>query len=264
MPPPDPRAGELRRQLRGQLQRLAEDGLWAIPVAAAGRASEPDAEPESHAEFEPSAKPAPPGAAATSWLPHMPSADALEPGVRLAQVAREVEACTACGLCRGRNKVVVGVGNPRARLMFIGEGPGREEDRRGEPFVGAAGKKLDDMIVAMKTRRQDVYIANAVKCRPPNNRNPEPDELDSCRPFLLRQIAAIQPEVIVLLGRVAAQSVLGTDAPLGRLRGRFLEFEGIPVMCTYHPAFLLRQPEYRRDTWNDLQMVMGLLDGASS
>lgn len=177
----------------------------------------------------------------------------------LAAIAEEARRCTACPLHRGRTQVVVGAGNPGARLMFIGEGPGREEDSRGEPFVGAAGKLLDKMIVAMGTRRQDVYIANAVKCRPPNNRNPEPDELDACRPFLLRQIDAVRPQVLVLLGRVAAQSLLSTTAPLSRLRGRFQEFDGIPVMCTYHPAFLLRQPENKRQAWEDLQMVMARL-----
>jgi DNA polymerase len=155
--------------------------------------------------------------------------------------------------------VVFGVGDPSARLMFIGEGPGRDEDLKGEPFVGAAGQLLDRIIAAMGLRRSQVYIANTVKCRPPRNRNPEPDELEACRHFLIRQVEAIEPEAIVLLGRVAAHAVLDSDAPLGRLRGRFLEWRGTPVMCTYHPAYLLRNPADKRKVWEDMQQVMARL-----
>ena len=140
--------------------------------------------------------------------------------------------------------------------MFIGEGPGRDEDLQGEPFVGRAGQLLDDIIRAMALRRADVYIANTVKCRPPNNRNPEPDELAACRPYLDAQIEAVDPEVIVLLGRVAMQAVLDTDAPLGRMRGDFIDWNGRAVMCTYHPAYLLRSPQDKGKTWADIQAVM--------
>jgi DNA polymerase len=140
--------------------------------------------------------------------------------------------------------------------MFIGEGPGRDEDLQGEPFVGAAGQLLNKILGAMGLRREDVYIANAVKCRPPSNRNPEPDELGACRPYLEEQVRMVAPELIVLLGRVATQAVLDTDAPLGRMRGRFHEWNGITVACTYHPAYLLRTPEDKGKTWTDMQAVM--------
>ena len=148
------------------------------------------------------------------------------------------------------------MGDPNARLMFIGEGPGRDEDLQGEPFVGAAGQLLNKILGAMGLRREDVYIANAVKCRPPNNRNPEPAELAACRPYLEEQVRMVAPELIVLLGRVAMQAVLDTDAPLGRMRGRFHEWNGITVACTYHPAYLLRTPEDKGKTWADMQDVM--------
>ncbi len=143
--------------------------------------------------------------------------------------------------------------------MFIGEGPGRDEDLQGEPFVGAAGQLLNKIIAAMGLRREEVYIANTVKCRPPNNRNPEVDELAACMPFLEEQVAFVKPEAIVLLGRVAMQAVLDTDAPLGRMRGGFHDWKGIPVRCTYHPAYLLRTPEDKGKTWEDMQAVMQML-----
>lgn len=239
-------ADRLREQLRHQLRRLADEGLWALPASA----PEPVAEAVTAASTRPAA---PPFDVAVAAAPPL-----------LELLTGEVRVCTLCALHRERTQVVVGVGNPSARVMFVGEGPGREEDLRGEPFVGPAGKLLDRMIEAMGLTRPEVYIANAVKCRPPGNRNPEPEEFDACRPFLLRQIAAIRPRVLVLLGRIAAQSLLGTDMSLARLRGRFLEFDGIPVMCTYHPAFLLRQPENKRKAWEDLQMVMALLARESS
>lgn len=181
------------------------------------------------------------------------------PGETLEEVQAEAHQCVACRLHESRNNVVFGVGDPEARLMFIGEAPGRDEDRQGEPFVGRAGQLLDRIIEAMDHRRQDVYICNTVKCRPPQNRNPREDELESCHHFLLRQVALVEPEVIVLLGRVAVQAVLGTNAPLSRLRGEFRDWHGIPVMCTYHPAYLLRNPNAKAKVWEDMKMVRDLL-----
>ena len=177
-------------------------------------------------------------------------------GDSLEEIGAEASGCTLCKLSEGRTNVVFGVGPPRARLMFIGEGPGRDEDLQGEPFVGRAGQMLNRIIKAMGLQREEVYIANAVKCRPPRNRNPESDELEACGPFLRRQVEAIRPEIIVLLGRVAAQSVLQTSEPLGRMRGRVHEWLGIPVVCTYHPAYLLRNPADKGKTWQDVQVVM--------
>lgn len=168
--------------------------------------------------------------------------------------------CTRCKLCQGRTQIVFGVGNPAADLMFVGEGPGRDEDLQGEPFVGRAGQLLTDIITkGMKLRREDVYIANIVKCRPPNNRDPEPDEVAACRPFVARQIELVAPKVIVALGRVAAHAMLGTTTPISRLRGHWHEYAGIRLMPTLHPAYLLRNPADKRLVWEDIQMVMGEL-----
>ena len=168
--------------------------------------------------------------------------------------------CRRCKLCEGRTQVVFGVGNPEARLMFVGEGPGRDEDLQGEPFVGRAGQLLTEMIEkGMGLQRRDVYIANVVKCRPPENRNPEPDEISACSPFLKRQVALVKPEVIVGLGKFAVQTLLGVETPISRLRGKWHEYEGIPLMPTFHPAYLLRSPQEKRAAWADLQLVMDRL-----
>ena len=164
--------------------------------------------------------------------------------------------CRRCKLSRSRTHIVFGQGNPNARLMFIGEGPGQEEDRAGEPFVGAAGQLLTRIIQAIHLTRESVYIANVVKCRPPGNRVPEPDEIATCLPFLERQIAAIRPELICVLGACAAQSLLRTTEPISRLRGRFFEVGGTRVMPTFHPAYLLRNPEKKRAVWEDMQLLM--------
>jgi len=177
----------------------------------------------------------------------------------LETIEAEALRCVACQLHEGRNKVVFGVGDPGARLMFIGEGPGRDEDLQGEPFVGRAGKLLTKIIEAMGYERRDVYIANVVKCRPPQNRNPQADEMSTCEHFLLRQIEVIQPQIIVLLGRVAMQAILGSTAPMSRLRGQFQKWRSIPVMCTYHPAYLLRNPNAKKDVWEDMQLVRDAL-----
>ena len=167
-----------------------------------------------------------------------------------------VKACTACRLRAGCTQTVLGVGHRRAAWLVIGEAPGAEEDRQGEPFVGRAGQLLNSMLAAIGLKREAVYIANIVKCRPPDNRNPAPDEAAACRPFLDRQIALIQPKLILAVGRVAAQNLLQSAAPLGQLRGRVHELRGIPVVVTYHPAYLLRTPADKRKAWMDLQFAV--------
>ena len=178
------------------------------------------------------------------------------PIVSLDDVRARMGECTLCKLHKGRHTIVFGVGNPEARLMFVGEAPGEDEDLKGEPFVGKAGQLLTKMIEAMGLRREDVYICNTVKCRPPNNRNPEPDELAACEPFLKGQLASVKPEVIVTLGKFAAQALLREQMPITRLRGQWREYEGIPVMPTFHPAYLLRSPQEKTKVWEDLQSVM--------
>lgn len=169
------------------------------------------------------------------------------------QLEQAVRACERCVLCRQRRQAVPGVGDRRARWLFVGEGPGAEEDERGEPFVGAAGKLLDAMLAAIGLKRgEDVYIANAVKCRPPGNRTPEPDEMAACRPYLERQIALLAPSLIVLLGKPAAHSVLGRSEAIASLRGQTFDYRGIPVLVTYHPAYYLRSPLEKAKGWEDL------------
>jgi DNA polymerase len=174
----------------------------------------------------------------------------------LDEVRRELGVCKRCKLCSGRKNIVFGVGNPKARLVFVGEGPGAEEDTQGIPFVGAAGHLLTKMIQAMGFSRDEVYICNVVKCRPPGNRNPESDEIEACQPFLEAQLRAIRPEVIVALGKFAAQTLLKTQTPITRLRGQWREYLGITLMPTFHPAYLLRNPAEKKAAWADLQAVM--------
>ena len=167
--------------------------------------------------------------------------------------------CQRCRLAGSRTQVVFGVGNPDADLMFIGEAPGRDEDLKGEPFVGKAGQLLTDIIKAMKFTRDQVYIANVIKCRPPENRNPEADELDACRPYIRKQVEMIKPKVIVTLGKFGLNSLLQKVYPISSIRGTWLEYEGIKVMPTYHPAYLLRTPSAKKDVWNDMKKVMAEL-----
>ena len=174
----------------------------------------------------------------------------------LDEVRRELGDCRRCKLCTGRKNIVFGSGNPRAELVFVGEGPGESEDLQGVPFVGAAGQLLTKMIEAMGYRRDDIYICNVVKCRPPGNRNPEPDEVAACEPFLRAQLKAIQPKAIVALGKFAAQTLLRDTTPITKMRGTWREYEGIQLMPTFHPAYLLRQPLEKRKAWEDLQQVM--------
>ena len=186
-----------------------------------------------------------------------PESGVIDPGRALRLIREDLGDCTRCPLHKqGRKQIVFGVGNPRTQLMFIGEAPGADEDAQGEPFVGRAGQLLNNMIRAMGLRREDVYIANIIKCRPPGNRTPERDECETCSPFLLRQIAAISPKVLVALGAVAAKTLLAINAPMADMRGHWYDFRGTRLAVTYHPAFLLRDPRQKKEAWKDLQMVM--------
>ena len=181
----------------------------------------------------------------------------------LKEMARALAGCRRCRLCQGRTQVVFGVGNPAARVVFMGEGPGADEDRLGEPFVGRAGQLLNAMLPSIGLKRADVYIANVVKCRPPGNRDPESDEAAACMPFLKRQIELIDPAVIVCLGRIAARYLLGTTAPISSYRGRWTKWMGRDVLPTYHPAYLLRNPAAKRESWSDFKKLKAKLDAHS-
>jgi len=198
-----------------------------------------------------------PVAAATPVVDRPVPTDAPE---TLEQVRADLGDCQRCKLAGGRRTLVYGVGNPKARLVFVGEGPGADEDAKGEPFVGRAGQLLTEIITkGMQLRREDVYICNVVKCRPPGNRNPEPDEVAACEPFLMRQLGAIGPEVIVALGKFAAQTLLRSKTPITQLRGRWFDYQGVMLMPTFHPAYLLRNPGDKRLVWEDIQKVMRVL-----
>ncbi len=203
-------------------------------------------------------------------LTSRPEQGVNDPAIALKLIREDLGDCTRCKLARqGRKQIVFGVGNPHAELMFVGEGPGADEDEQGEPFVGRSGQLLNNMIKAMGLQREEIYIANVVKCRPPGNRAPERDESETCAPFLMRQIAAIKPKVVVALGAVAAKNLLAINAPMSELRGRFYDFmpagthdpawQGTKLAVTYHPAFLLRDPRQKGEAWKDLQMVMKYL-----
>jgi DNA polymerase len=188
-----------------------------------------------------------------------PEAAVADRAEALRLIQEDLGECTRCVLSQRRNTIVFGEGNPSAELMFVGEGPGADEDEQGRPFVGRAGQLLNKMIEAMGLKREQVYIANVVKCRPPGNRTPEREETETCSPFLLRQIAVIQPKAIVALGAVAARCLLGLNEPMAKLRGRWFDFRGTRLAVTYHPAFLLRDPRQKKETWKDLQMAMEYL-----
>jgi uracil-DNA glycosylase len=205
------------------------------------------------------AGPAPPAAPGLAHGPSLFESVERVAGDTLERVCSDLGDCTRCKLHRHRNKIVFGAGNPRAELMFIGEGPGHDEDLQGLPFVGRAGQLLTQMIEAMGLSRNDVYIANVVKCRPPENRAPEKDEVSTCMPYLLRQIGAIQPKAIVCLGSVAAQALLSTNKGISRFRGEWFDFRGSRLMATYHPAYLLRNPHAKPEVWTDLKKVMAYL-----
>ena len=184
----------------------------------------------------------------------------MTPEQSLRAIREDIGDCTRCVLHKqGRKQIVFGVGNPRADIMFVGEAPGADEDIQGEPFVGRAGQLLNNMISAMGIRREDVYIANIIKCRPPGNRTPEREECDTCSPFLMRQIEVVKPKILVALGAVAAKTLLGVNDAMIHLRGRIYDFKNTKLAVTYHPAYLLRDPRQKKETWKDLQMVMKYL-----
>ena len=252
-----------------QRAMLAEMGVrvWA-PTAT--EAQPPAPAPATQAETAAKA-PAPvtPVEAATPPQPQAlapvqaPHASAVA-GMDWATLQSAVAACEACGLCRSRTQTVFGVGSPQARVMIVGEAPGEQEDRQGEPFVGPAGQLLDAMLRAIGHDRQatderGAYIANVLKCRPPANRNPAPDEVLRCEPYLARQVALVKPSVIIAMGRFAVQSLLKTTDPIGRLRGRVHHYQGVPVIVTYHPAYLLRTPADKGKAWSDLCLAMDTL-----
>jgi uracil-DNA glycosylase family 4 len=241
---------ELIAGFRTHLELRERSGALGVPSGASARMA-----PRVQAVTAPVAVETP---VAAETPVAVAAADAVRP-LSLAVVREELGDCTRCKLSGGRRNIVFGVGNPDADLVFVGEAPGADEDARGEPFVGVAGQLLDRMIAAMGFDRSDVYICNVIKCRPPYNRNPEPDEVGSCEPFLKKQLAALKPRMIVALGKFAAQSLCRTQTPISRLRGNFHSYEGIQVMPTFHPAFLLRTPEAKRHAWADLQAVLAAL-----
>lgn len=257
----------LTRQFRGQLQRRIAAGGWAAPGSPTARIDFADADVDS-VEQHPHGEAVDTHASVPQMLADLgaralqiPDVDDLVPIGRrtLADIRTELGECTRCKLSPTRKSIVFGVGAEDAPLMFVGEAPGEQEDLRGEPFVGRAGELLDKMIEAMGWTRDSVYIANILACRPPGNRNPQPDEISACLPFLKAKIAAIAPRVIVALGRPSANTLLGTDAPISTLRGRFHDRFGTRVMPTFHPAYLLREPDRKRDAWADLKLVMAEL-----
>lgn len=260
-----PRRGNVRRALRQQLESLGRSGMTQVPRAKQRPATKPAAPASQGSTPQAAASVSPPAAEAAAPVPTLPAAvqrpagtaTALDPVAALDVIRREVAACTRCGeLCRTRTQTVFGVGNPRPRLCFLGEAPGADEDAQGEPFVGRAGQLLTKIIEACTLQREDVYILNVLKCRPPGNRTPLPDEVEHCREYLDRQLAVLRPEFICCLGSVAAQSLLRTATPISKLRGTFLEYAGAAVLCTYHPAYLLRNPAAKRDVWEDMQRLM--------
>ncbi len=181
-----------------------------------------------------------------------------KPSISLEEIREEMGDCRRCKLWQSRTRLVFGVGNPKARLLFVGEAPGAEEDKQGEPFVGEAGQLLNNLFFKLGISRDEIYITNVVKSRPPKNRTPEADEIAACRPFLVKQIQAIRPQIIVTLGAISTHALLETKAPISRLRGNFQRWQGIAVMPTFHPSYLLRVPQDRQKTWEDMQKVMAI------
>ncbi len=254
---PDERASTLRR-IRDSLAELAADGIDFVPRAK--RAVAPAA--QAPARVAPTFQPRVPKLAE----PTQKSAAAESHAQTLAEVRAELGDCRRCRLCEKRREIVFGEGATDARVMFVGEGPGEEEDKTGRPFVGRAGELLTKMIEAVGWRREDVYICNIVKCRPPGNRDPQPDEVAACQPFLEQQIRAIAPAAIVTLGKPAISTLLGRPVAITKLRGQWQEFQGIAVMPTYHPAYLLRNytRETRQAVWDDLRAVRERVEGTGA
>lgn len=248
---------QISASMREYLETLRESGVSGLPRAAVKKPSE-SAEPVP-VSF--SAQSAPPSRAATSPAATQVGDLFLSPKVHTVHTLEELRAeigdCRRCKLCQGRTNIVFGVGDAKAELVFVGEGPGRDEDLKGEPFVGRAGQLLTEIITkGMKMRRDEVYICNVVKCRPPDNRNPEPDEIAACEPFLIRQLEIVKPRIIVALGAFAAQTLLKTKTPISRLRGNWHFYRDIKLMPTLHPAYLLRNPADKKLVWQDIQAVL--------
>jgi len=248
----------------GHLAWLQDAGVREIPAPVARPGAAPrTASPQGAQAMRATSTPTP-TSTSTSTSTGRPAAVSRPSGLNdkgcgsppLLAIRQELGECTRCKLSGGRTTLVFGVGNPQAELMFVGEGPGADEDVQGEPFVGKAGQLLTRMIEAMGYRREQVYIANVVKCRPPGNRNPEPDEIEACEPFLRRQIEAVGPKVIVALGKFAAHTLLRTAIPITKLRGTWSTYAGVKLMPTFHPAYLLRSPDEKAKAWADLQLVM--------
>jgi uracil-DNA glycosylase family 4 len=249
-----------RDRMAGHRAAVLAETSAAVPIAQEQGALHKPARMPDRSKLVAFATPAP----KIALLPPPPKPslfDAMDriPNDTLFKIRTDLGDCTRCRLHRERNNIVFGDGNPKADLVFVGEGPGRDEDEQGLPFVGRAGKLLTQMIEAMGLQRKDVYICNVVKCRPPENRTPERDEVSTCSPFLLRQIDAIAPKVIVCLGSVAAQTLLETNRGVSHFRGQWLEFRGRRLLATYHPAYLLRNPNAKGEVWKDLQKVMAVL-----
>ena len=244
-----------RASEQSQQPAEAEVAAPAVQVAAAGAG----ATASRVAQAPPASKPTP----APAFVPQVTGPSLFEERIEndtLERIRADMGPnCTRCKLHKARTNIVFGVGNPKAQLVFVGEGPGRDEDEQGEPFVGRAGKLLTQMIEAMGLRRQDVYICNVVKCRPPENRLPEKDEIGTCSPFLFRQLGVIGPKVICCLGACAAQTLLNTNQGISRYRGEWFDYRGSKLIATYHPAYLLRNPNAKGEVWKDLQKVMAVL-----
>jgi DNA polymerase len=253
-----PTDAELRRVLEERVRYYNELGIYDFyrrpvldPVATDAADPRPIAAAGASGDVDMSAR------ATRASQPAQSTKPSVDPAAALRLIREDLGDCTRCRLHKqGRQQIVFGVGNPRADLMFIGEAPGADEDIQGEPFVGRAGQLLNNMIKAMGLRREDVYIANIIKCRPPGNRTPEREECETCSPFLFRQIEVVKPKAIVALGAVAAKTLLAINAPMSELRGRWYDFRGTKLAVTYHPAFLLRDPRQKKEAWRDLQMVM--------
>ncbi len=268
-PADEPRQEEpesILEQVRAYIEYQASAGLDAVPLPSRQQRADNDA---TSSRPEARAVPRDRGATVSVVAPASPPVSAAAPPVEAAvasaatldELRLAIGECTRCKLAGGRTNLVFGVGNLQAQLMFVGEGPGRDEDLRGEPFVGRAGQLLTEIITkGMKLRREDVYIANVVKCRPPENRNPEPDEISACQPFLQRQIDIVAPKVIVALGKFAAQTLLAVNTPISRLRGNWFDYHGVPLMPTFHPAYLLHNPGDKRLVWEDIKQVMSELE----
>ncbi len=256
-----------RDQIEAHLKFAAELGVTGISRDAAWRVRRPptladgESTPAAPLPDDATTPAAMPVASAAPPAPVVPVTLSMSRADALSLIKSDIgPECTRCKLhALGRTHVVFGVGNPEARLMFVGEAPGGDEDIQGVPFVGRAGQLLTKIIEAIDLTREDVYIANVIKCRPPQNRNPEPDEVERCEPFLFRQIDAVQPQVIVALGKFAAQTLLRTVEPISKLRGRVFDYRGVRLIPTFHPAYLLRNPASKREVWEDMKRVKRLL-----